>query len=193
VSLVDRVRRRFARPPEPVRAVVLASADPDERVLAWGDLVREEGWLVATSRGLRRVPADLPLPEAGGVGVLPWHEVASARWTATGDGGGRFEVTALTEVEPGVQARLPVERHALRDAGDLPAVVRRRVDQTVVASRRAPLPGRGEVVLVARRVPGQAAREWTVVFDDDADRSDPVAREAARQKLAEAVATDQVV
>ncbi|MGY1631166.1 hypothetical protein ACI784_05580 [Geodermatophilus sp. SYSU D01186] len=192
MSVLDRVRRRFTRPPEPVRAVVLASTDPDERVLAWGALVRDEGWLVATSRGLRRVPADLPLPEAGRVGVLPWHEVASARWTATGDGGGRFEVTALTEVEPGVQARLPVERHALRDAGDLPAVVRRRVDQTVVASRRAPLPGRGEVVLVARRVPGQAAREWTVVFDDDADRSDPVAREAARQKLAEAVAADQV-
>ncbi|MGY1660929.1 hypothetical protein ACI78Q_06865 [Geodermatophilus sp. SYSU D00705] len=192
MSVLDRVRRRFTRPPEPVRAVVLASTDPDERVLAWGALVRDEGWLVATSRGLRRVPADLPLPEAGRVGVLPWHEVASARWTATGDGGGRFEVTALTEVEPGVQARLPVERHALRDAGDLPAVVRRRVDQTVVASRRAPLPGRGEVVLVARRVPGQVAREWTVVFDDDADRSDPVAREAARQKLAEAVAADQV-
>ncbi|MGY1638599.1 hypothetical protein ACI78V_18280 [Geodermatophilus sp. SYSU D00742] len=192
MSLADRVRRRFARPPELVRAVVLASDDADERVLAWGALVRDEGWLVATSRGLRRVPAELPLPEAGGVGVLPWHEVASARWTATGDGGGRFEVTALTEVEPGVQARLPVERHALRDAGELPAVVRRRVDQTVVASRRAPLPGRGEVVLVARRVPGQAAREWTVVFDDDADRSDPVAREAARHKLAEVVAADRV-
>ncbi|MBB3082551.1 hypothetical protein [Geodermatophilus sabuli] len=193
MTILDRVRRRFSRPPEPVRAVVLASSDPDERVLAWGALVREEGWLVATSRGLRRVPAGLPLPEAGGVGVLPWHEVASARWTATADGGGRFEVTALSEVEPGVQARLPVERHALSDAGDLPAVVRRRVDQTVVASRRVPLPGRGEAVLVARRVPGQAAREWTVVFDDDADRGDPVARETARQKLAEAVAADQVV
>jgi hypothetical protein len=190
--VADRVRRRFARPPELVRAVAQASADPDERVLAWGALVRDEGWLVATSRGLRRVPADLPLTEAGGVAVLPWHEVASARWTATGDGGGRFEVTPLTEVEPGVQARLPVERHALREAGDLPAVVRRRVDQTVVASRRAPLPAGGGVVLVARRVPGQAAREWTVVFDDDADRSDPVAREAAREKLAEAVAADQV-
>ncbi|MGY1644199.1 hypothetical protein ACI782_24090 [Geodermatophilus sp. SYSU D00703] len=193
MSLLDRLRRRVTRPPEPVRAVVLASADPDERVLAWGVLVREQGWLVATSRGLRRVPADLPLTEAGGVAVLPWHEVASARWTATDDGGGRFEVAALTEVEPGVQARLPVERHALADAGDLPAVVRRRVDQTVVASRRAPLPGGGGVVLVARRLPGQAAREWTVVFDDDVDRSDPVAREVAREKLAEAVAADQVV
>ncbi|RBY76104.1 hypothetical protein DQ238_18270 [Geodermatophilus sp. TF02-6] len=193
MSVVDRLRRRFTRPPEVVRAVVLASPDPDERVLAWGVLVRDEGWLVATSHGLRRVPADLPLPAAGEVGVLPWHEVASARWTATGDGGGRFEVTALTEVEPGVQARLPVERHALRDAGDLPAVVRRRVDQTVVASRRSPLPGRGGVLLVARRVPGQAEREWTVVFDDDTDRSDPVAREVARQKLAEAVAADQPV
>jgi hypothetical protein len=133
VSLLDRVRRRFTRPPELVRAVVLASSDPDERLLAWGTLVRGEGWLVATSRGLRRVPADLALPRAGEVGVLPWYEVGTARWTATGDGGGRFEVTPLTEVEPGVQARLPVERHALADAGGLPPVVRRRVDQTVVA------------------------------------------------------------
>ncbi|MGY1709292.1 hypothetical protein ACI8AC_07235 [Geodermatophilus sp. SYSU D00758] len=192
MSLAERLRRRFTRPPGPVRAVALASTDPDERVLAWGVLVRDEGWLVATSRGLRRVPADLALPDAGEVDVLPWHEVGSARWTATADGGGRFEVVPLTEVEPGVQARLPAQRHALTDAGDLPAVVRRRVDQTVVASRRTPLPGRGGVVLVARRVPGQAAREWSVVFDDDADRFDPEAREVARQKLAEAVAADQV-
>ena len=46
-------------------------------------------------------------------------------------------------------------------------------------------------MLVARRVPGRAAREGTVVFDDDADRSDPVAREAARQKLAEALAAER--
>jgi hypothetical protein len=65
------------------------------------------------------------------------------------------------------------------------------VDQTVVASRRSPLPGRGGVLLVARRIPGQAGREWTVVFDDDADRADPVARETARQKLAELVAAEQ--
>ena len=96
------------------------------------------------------------------------------------DGGGN--IVRITEV---------AERHALSDAGDLPAVVRRRVDQTVVASRRSPLPGGGGVVLVARRVPGQAVREWTVVFDDDADRADPVAREAARQKLADLVAADQ--
>ena len=47
------------------------------------------------------------------------------------------------------------------------------------------------MLLVARRIPGQPAREWTVVFDDDAQRSDPVAREAAREKLAEVVALDQ--
>jgi hypothetical protein len=78
----------------------------------------------------------------------------------------------------------------LVDARDLPPIVRRRVDQTVVASRRSPLPGGGGVLLVARRIPGQAAREWTVVFDDDADRTDEVSREAARQKLADAVAAD---
>jgi hypothetical protein len=189
VSLLDQVKRRFARPPEPVRVAVLASTDPDERVLAWGTLARDEGWLVATSRGLRIVP--LEVKSVLDAEVLPWHEVAEARWSATTDGGGSFRVTALREVEPGVQARQPERRHVLDDAGDLPAVVRRRVNQTVVASQRSPLPGGGGVLLVARRVPGQAVREWTVVFDDDARRNDPVAREAARQKLADLVAADQ--
>jgi len=184
------LRRRLARPPESVRAVVLASSDPDERVLAWGELVRGEGWLVATSRGLRRVPAGLALDAAGEVDVLPWHEVGSARWAATADGGGNLTVVALAEVEPGVQARQPATRHVLADAGELPAVVRKRVDETVVDSRRSPLPSGGAVLLVARRVPG-AGREWTVVFDDDADRDDPTSREVARQKLADAVAAER--
>ena len=191
MPVAEWLRRRLARPPEIVRAVVLASPDPDERVLAWGELVRGEGWLVATSRGLRRVPAGLALDAAGEVGVLPWHEIGSARWSATNDGGGSFAVVPLTEVEPGVQARQPAERYVLADAGELPPVVRRRVDQTVVDSRRSPLPSGGAVLLVARRLPGQAAREWTVVFDDDADRNDPAAREVARQKLADVVAAEQ--
>ena len=44
---------------------------------------------------------------------------------------------------------------------------------------------------MARRLPGQQVREWSVVFDDDTQRTDPEAREAARQKLAELVAADQ--
>lgn len=182
MSLLDAVRRRFARAPEAVRAALPA----DERVLAWGALIRDEGWLVATDRGLRRLGAEGVVD-----GPLPWHEIGAAKWTAAGATGGTFVVTPLVEVEPGVQARLPVQRHGLVDAGELPAVVRRRVDQTVVASQRSPLPGRGGVLLVARRIPGQAAREWTVVFDDDADRADPAAREAARQKLADVVAAEQ--
>jgi hypothetical protein len=188
VTLREQVRRRFARPPEPVRASVAASSDPDERVLAWATLARGEGWLVATSRGLRSVGSH---GQGTGTDVLLWHEIGHARWTATADGGGSLEVTPLSEVEPGVQARQPVRRSVLTESGDLPAVVRRRVDQTVVASQRAPLPGRGGVLLVARRIPGQAAREWTVVFDDDGDRNDPAAREVARQKLADVVAADQ--
>ena len=189
MSLVDRVKRRFARPPEPVRVAVLASPDPDERVLAWGTLVRDGGWLVATSRGLRVVPPEVT--SVTDAAVVPWHEIGSAKWLATPDGGGRFEVVRLAEVEPGVQARQPEVRHLLSDSGDLPAVVRRRVDQTVVASQRSPLPGGGGVLLVARRIPGQAAREWTVVFDDDARRNDPEAREVARRKLADLVAAEQ--
>jgi hypothetical protein len=190
VRLLDQVKRRFARPPEPVRVAVLASSDPDERVLAWGTLTRDEGWLVATSRGLRVVPAEVT--SVADAPVLAWHEIASARWTAEAGGGGSFVVTPLAEVEPGVQARQPERRHVLTDAGDLPAVVRRRVDQTVVASQRSPLPGGGGVLLVARRIPGQAVREWSVVFDDDERRSDPEAREVARKKLADLVAADQV-
>jgi hypothetical protein len=189
VSLVDRVKRRFARPPEPVRVAVLASSDPDERVLAWGALTRDEGWLVATSLGLRTVPPEVT--SVDDVEVLPWHRIGHAHWTAASGGGGSFRVTSLSEVEPGVQARGPEQRYVVTDAGDLPAVVRRRVDQTVVASHRSPLPGGGGVLLVARRVPGQPVREWSVVFDDDSRRSDPEAREAARQKLADLVAADQ--
>ncbi|MEU2351248.1 hypothetical protein [Modestobacter sp. NPDC049651] len=176
MSLRARVRDRFARPPEPVRAAL--ADDPDERVLAWGELVAG-GWLVATSRGLR---------EMGGA-LLPWHLVGTARWAAAGEGG-TFTVVPLAEVEPGVQARQPVVRYVLRGAGELPRAVRDRVDRTVVTSRRHPLPGGGGVLLVARRVPGQAGREWTVVFDDDAARDDPVAREVARERLAAAVAAD---
>ncbi len=187
MSLLDQVKRRFVRAPEPVRAGVQAAGDPDERVLAWGAMTRDQGWLVATSRGMRVVGAHA---QESGSGLLPWHEVGHAKWSAAANGG-TFAVTPLAEVEPGVQARQPVRRYELADAGELPAVVRRRVDHTVVASRRSPLPGSGGVLLVARRIPGQAAREWTVVFDDDSARSDPVAREAARQKLAEVVAADQ--
>ena len=186
MSFLDVLKRRFARAPEPVRAAVRAAGDPGEDVLAWGTLVRDEGWLVATTRGLRTVGS-----AGGGPGeLLPWHLVGHARWVATADGGS-FTVTPLEEVEPGVQSRSVPRRYALSDHGELPPVVRRRVDQTVVDSRRYPLPGRGSVLLVARRLPGQAPREWTVVFDDDADRTDPTAREEARRRLAEAVATER--
>ena len=183
MSLIDLLRSRFARSPERVRAALV---EPEERVLAWGVLARDEGWLVATSFGLRTVPVD----ETSDGEVLRWHEIGSARWQGTADGGGSFSVIPLSEVEPGVQSRLPEIRYVLADRGDLPPTVRRRVDQTVVASRRTPLPNGGGVLLVARRVPGQAVREWTVVFDDDADRTDPASREMARQKLAEAVAAE---
>jgi hypothetical protein len=92
VSLSDRIRARFARPPELVRAVV--AADPDERVLAWGERA-DGGWTVATSRGLRVVPGDLDLTAAGDVPVLLWHQIGTARWAAAGSGG-TFTVTPLT-------------------------------------------------------------------------------------------------
>ena len=182
MSLLSRLRGRFTPPPEPVRAAL--DVDAEERALAWGERV-DGGWTVATSRGLRVVPAG----SGEGATLLAWHEIGTARWSAAGTGG-TFVVTPLVEVEPGVQARQAPQRHVLREAGGLPGVLRTRVDRTVVTSQRHPLPTGGGVLLVARRVPGQAAREWTVVFDDDADRDDPVAREVARERLAAAVAAD---
>ena len=186
MNLIEQLKKRFVRPPEAVRVAVAAVGDPDERILAWGTLDRDEGWLVATSRGLRTVGA-----QGTGAGLLPWHEVGHAKWTTGPAERQDLTVTPLAEVEPGVQARQPVRRHALTDAGELPAVVRRRVDETVVASQRSPLPGGGGVLLVARRIPGQPAREWSVVFDDDTHRTDPVAREVARQKLADVLDAEQ--
>ena len=185
MSRLDQVRRRFARPPEQVRTAVDGAGDAEERVLTWGVLSGDEGWLVATSRGLRTVD-----PAGTAQELLRWHEVALARWTSRSQGG-NFDVTALAEVEPGVQTRQAARRYVLADAGDLPATVRRRVDETVVASQRVPLPNGGGALLVARRIPGQPGREWTVVFDNDADRADPESREVARQKLAEVVAAEQ--
>ena len=190
MSLLDKVKRRFARPPEPVRVAVLASADPDERVLAWGALVagrrlarrhlaRAAGRAARGHLGRRRRGAALARDRLGEVARRPPTAAAASRssgWPRSSRAcrrGSRRSGTCST------------------DAGDLPAVVRRRVDQTVVASQRSPLPGGGGVLLVARRIPGQPGREWTVVFDDDAQRSDPEAREAARQKLADLVAADQ--
>ena len=159
-------------------------------MLAWGALARDEGWLVATvarpAVGARRTGTPVTTPS------LPWHQIGSAKWTATADGGGDFVGhPAVRGGARGAGAAAGGRGTSLTDAGDLPAVVRRRVDETVVASQRSPLPGGGGVLLVARRIPGQPGREWTVVFDDDAHRSDPVAREAARQKLADLVAADQ--
>ena len=190
VSLLDPVRRRFARPPEPVRAPS-ASPDPDERVLAWGALTRDEGWLVATSRGLRVVPA------AGhGVAdaeVLPWHEVGTATWSAAADDGRHVRASSRWP-RSSRACRRGSRRSAtsLTDAGDLPAVVRRRVDQTVVTSQRSPLPGRGGVLLVARRIPGQAgARVDRRLRRRRRPRTTRRRARSARQKLAELVAADQ--
>ncbi len=188
MNLIEQMKKRFARAPEAVRAALGAVGDPEERILAWGTLDRDEGWLVATSRGLRTVSTQ---EEGTGADVLPWHEVGHAKWTTGPAAGQALTVTPLAEVEPGVQARQPVRRYALTEVGELPEVVRRRVDETVVASQRSPLPGGGGVLLVARRIPGQPAREWSVVFDDDTHRTDPVALEVARQKLADVVDAEQ--
>ena len=108
MSLLEQVKKRFARAPGPVRAAVLGAGDPEERILAWGALARDQGWLVATSRGLRTVGSHA---QEAGTELLRWHEVGHARWTTVAAAGGELAVTPLVEVEPGVQARETVRRY----------------------------------------------------------------------------------
>ena len=54
MSLVENLRRRFARPPEPVRVALEGAGDPDERILAVRTLLAEEtriGMMVGVAVG----------------------------------------------------------------------------------------------------------------------------------------------
>ena len=144
MSLGDLIKRRFARPPEPVRVAVLASDDPDERVLAWGALAREGGWLVATSRGLRIVPPQVT--SVADAEVLPWHEVAAHcdRGTA------RAQLTALA-VEP-LRAVGEADSHYV-------SAVMARLQEMATVRRVAALKGK-----LQRMNPVEAPEEYTKVF-----------------------------
>ena len=78
--------------------------------------------------------------------VLPWHEVGSR--PVDGDRRRRRHASRSrrwSRWSPACRRGSPATRYVLTDAGDLPSVVRRRVDQTVVASQRvaAARQGRG--------------------------------------------------
>ena len=139
-----------------------------ERLLAWGELV--DGSVVVCSDRAIHFPV--------GRRVV-WDLVVRAAWSE------EF-LDLVVQSEPGAaseQVRLRFEEPA-----HVPAVVRERVEWTVVGSHPASLvhpDGRsGSATLNARRSPATGEVRWAVVFDAGIDPQDPGWREAADAALA---------
>jgi len=140
-----------------------------ERLLAWGELI--DGRVVACTDLAIHVPEQ---------GRIPWDLVVRGAWS------GEF-LDLVVQMAPGQRARQL--RLRFEEPGQVPGVVRERVQWTVVASQRVELrhPG-GEVgaaMLNARRSPSSGEVRWAVVFDPGLDPGDPGWRSAADRALAD--------
>ncbi|MEO3813168.1 hypothetical protein ABGB17_29555 [Sphaerisporangium sp. B11E5] len=131
--------------------------EPGERVLVHART--PDGFVVVTDRALH-------LP---GATSLPWHRIDRAQWDQEG-----LSVTATDGT---------VRRVLVPEPGRVPEAVRERVTSSILVNRHVRLGDRGGVRMVARRVPGQDAAEWDLVFDPGLDSTDPGLRAAAEQAL----------
>ncbi len=139
-----RLRRQV---PEDVRALA-----PLERRLAWA--LTDDGIpLVAT-------PTSLYAGEL----VLPWTQVAKVAWQPP--------VLTVREVAP-VEDTGSLHRFELAEQDRLAEVVRTQVTSSVAWSDVRRLEPAGKVRVVGRRVPGEDALLWQVVWLDGTDPADP--------------------
>jgi hypothetical protein len=149
----------FRTPPEAVRAVRV-----DARRLAWG--VTTDGTAVVATATTLHVGDDR----------LPWVQVEKAVWAPP-----VLTVTEVAEVEgtgPRRVLHLDVE-HRLAE------VVRAQVTSSVGWTDRRRLVPDGVVRVVGRRVPGQDALLWQVVWLEGTDPTDPQLRAQADRVVAE--------
>lgn len=156
---------RREKPP----AEITADLEPDERVLSWADTDRADV-VVATNLGLW-------WPGADGRRRIPWQHIDKATW--------RDDIVTVIEADvvddellvdrPPVHATLTVPR-------DLPAIVRKRVEATIVRSELLRVGG-GTVRFVARRRPGHDGVVWWARLEPGT-RADPVVRSAIAARLA---------
>ena len=142
--------------PESVRSVALL---PGERRLAWG-LTADGAPLVAT-------PTRLLIP---GAKSIDWIMVEKAAWRPP-----VLTVTEVAEVEGAGRER----NFTISEDAALAEVVRARVTSSVAWSDRRRLDPQGAVRVVGRRVPGEDALLWQLVFDPQTDLSDPLVRAQA--------------
>jgi hypothetical protein len=151
------------------RVAELLSGATDERLLAWGELT--DGRVVACTDLAVHIPE---------VGRVAWDQVVRGAWSE------EF-LDLVVQTAPGTRsAQL---RLRFDEPGQVPAVVRERVQWTVVASHRVALmhpDGRaGTAMFNARRSPETGEIRWGVVFDAGIDPADPGWRACADEALAE--------
>lgn len=158
--------KRWRRPPDPDVQELLHDA-AGERLLAWGRLTAGD-LVVCTDMALRFPPGRR----------VPWDLVVRGAWSEE-------SLDLVIQAQPGAagqQVRLRFD-----EPGDVPVVVRERVEWTVVASHRAELThpdgSAGATMLNARRSPETGEVRWAVVFDSGIDARDPGWRAAADEAL----------
>jgi hypothetical protein len=157
---------RWRREVDPRVAEVLSDAS-GERLLAWGEL--SDGQVVVCTDLAIHMPAD---------DRVPWDLVVRGAWSE--------EFLDLV-VQPSPEAASRQLRLRFDKPGQIPSVVKERVQWTVVASHPAELvhpDGRtGWAMLNARRSPATGDVRWSVVFDSALDSSDAGWRAAADAAL----------
>ena len=153
---------------------VLAAAVPSgERVLAATRAV-DGTWLVATRERFAAQGPD------GAVVRLRWEEVQRAEWD-------RDSATLTVQAVRDYGQPVATTTYEVQEPGPLVALVRERVDASVVLQRRVPVVGRRGFTLVARRPPaGTGGLTWAVEFDPGIDPDDAVVAAAADLALGEA-------
>jgi hypothetical protein len=156
-------RRRNA---DPQVREIMTGAGSGERLLAWGRL-RDGGVVVCTLVALH----------APAFGRVPWDRVERAAWS---DG--------VLEVVIKSPAGHQVARLDFAETGQVPTVVRERVQWSVLASQHVilarPEGPSGGAQISARRSPETGEVTWGVVFDPGLDAQDPEWRRAADEAVA---------
>ena len=152
--------------------VLAAGLGRGERLLA-AARAADGTWLLATRECLTAVRGDQ-------VVRLRWEAVQRAEWD-------RDSATLTVEAVRDHGQSVATAAYVVEEPGPLVALVRERVDASVVLQRRVRVVGKRGFTLVARRSPtGTGGLTWSFELDPGMDPEDPVVAAAVDVALGEA-------
>ena len=132
-------------------------------------------WASSGSSQVAALETELLLPEGLEPGQLPWDLILRASWEPD-------HADIVYQPQAGGSPRTLV----IPVSGEfevLAAVVREQVMGSIVIQHHVELKGEIGARLIARRIPGDTALRWSVVFDAGIDTKDPIMRERADEAL----------